>query len=48
MADAASSESTGSKAGAAVSKYYPYVFIIIGFLVQFVTVVLLGINAGSP
>jgi hypothetical protein len=48
MADAASSESMGSKAGSVVSRYYPYVFIVIGFLTQFVTVVLLGLNAGSP
>lgn len=49
MADAASSsDSMGQKAAAVAKNVLPYALIILGFLTQFTTVVLLGINAGSP
>jgi hypothetical protein len=48
MADAASSESTTSKITAMGNKLLPYILIVIGFGTQLATVVLLGINAGSP
>ncbi len=48
MADAASSESVTSKALAMGNRLFPYILIVSGFLLQLGTIILLGINAGSP
>ncbi len=48
MADAASSESITSKAWAMTGRIIPYCLIVVGFVTQLATVVMLGINAGSP
>lgn len=47
MADAPS-DSFASKALATTKNILPYILIIGGFLLQLVTVILLGVNAGSP
>jgi uncharacterized membrane protein AbrB (regulator of aidB expression) len=48
MADTAVSDSMTQKTAAFAKNIAPYFLIIVGFLTQFTTVVLLGVNAGSP
>ncbi len=48
MSDAAAPESFSSKAKRTMSNIAPYVLIITGFLLQFITVILMGYNVGSP
>ena len=48
MADATSSDSMGSKAWSATKNIAPYALIFVGFVGQFLTIVMLGMNVGSP